>query len=151
MPSLHNTCPMVNKHSTHEYQVVIDAPLDAVWNVLALRFDDVGDWSTGVPGSRVADVLGAEGAPVPGRVCESFWRGFDDVTETIVEYGEDPYFFKYIATGTPAWMGVASNTWHVDCPACAPCLVRTADYGVLLGEPSLIALYLLISLVAGGS
>jgi len=120
---------MANDEPTHDYQVVINAPLEAVWHVLAERFESVDEWSSGVPRSRAANVSETtpsetdvsvtalsevEGAPVPGRVCESDWRMFDEVIETIVEYGEDPYFFKYTASGTPAWMGVASNKWHVE-------------------------------------
>jgi len=115
---------MADDERTHDYQVVINAPLAEVWHVLAERFESVDEWSSGVPRSRAANasetevfataVSEVEGAPVPGRVCESDWRIFDEVTETIVEYGEDPYFFKYTASGTPAWMGVASNTWHVE-------------------------------------
>jgi len=103
---------MANRESTHDYQVIVDAPLEAVWQILAERFEKIDQWSSGVPGSHVADVAGVAGAPISGRVCKSSWRGFDDVTETIVEYGEDPHFFKYTASGTPAWMGVASNTWY---------------------------------------
>jgi len=105
---------MANPATTHDYQIVINAPLEAVWHVLVERFEHIAEWASGVPGSSVADVAGADGAPVGGRVCESSWRGFDDVTETIVEFGEDPYFFTYVASGTPAWMGVAGNTWHVE-------------------------------------
>ncbi len=105
---------MADPTSAHDYEVVINAPLDAVWHVLAERFEHIHEWSSGVPAAHAAEVAGAKGAPVPGRVCESSWRGFDDITETIVEYGEDPHFFKYIASGTPAWLGVAANTWHVE-------------------------------------
>ncbi len=114
MPSGRHCWRMADPTDAHEYQVVINAPLEAVWHVLSERFGHIHEWASGVPGSRVAEVADIEGTPVSGRVCDSSWRGFDDVTETIVEYGEDPYFFKYTATGTPAWMGVASNTWHVD-------------------------------------
>jgi len=105
---------MTNSESTHDYQVVIDAPLETVWHTLAKRFENIDEWSSGIRGSHAADVAGAAEAPVPGRVCESSWRGFGDITETIVEYGEDPNFLKYTASGTPAWMGVASNTWHAE-------------------------------------
>jgi len=105
---------MTHKESTHDYNVVIDASLETVWHILAERFENIDEWSSGVPRSHVANVDGNAGAPVPGRVCESSWRGFEDVTETIVEYGQDPHFFKYVASGTPAWMGSASNTWHAE-------------------------------------
>ena len=115
--------------NTHEFQTIIQSPIDKVWHVLAERFDHIGDWASGIPRSTPAEAALDVGAPVAGRVCDSNMKSFNGVTETIVEYGEDPYFFTYRALGTPKWMGVASNTWHAESV--------DADTTLVYFEPSL--------------
>lgn len=103
---------MANIDSARDFEIVIAAPLPEVWHVLAERFDHIGEWASGIPRSWAAEVAGADTAPVPGRVCANTLPGFDDVTETIIDYSEDPHSFTYRGSGMPAWLGVATNTWH---------------------------------------
>lgn len=105
---------MADTDSAHQYQIKIAAPIVAVWHVLAERFDRIDEWASGVPKSWGTGTDHVNGSPFAGRVCASSIPGFDDVTESIIEYGEDPHFFTYKASGMPAWMGVAMNTWHVE-------------------------------------
>jgi polyketide cyclase/dehydrase/lipid transport protein len=105
---------MTKPAGPHEFSVVIDAPLTEVWRILATRFDQIDEWASGIPRSWPAEVDGHTRAPVPGRVCAADIRGFGDIVETIVDYGEDPFHFTYRASGMPAWLGSASNTWNAE-------------------------------------
>jgi Polyketide cyclase / dehydrase and lipid transport len=95
--------------------IVIAAPADRVWRVVAHRFDSIGDWATAIsastaPGSAVATA----GAPVAGRICDTGIPAVPHVTETIVAYDEAARTLTYEATaGMPAFVALARNTWRV--------------------------------------
>jgi len=95
--------------------IVIDAPAEAVWQVVAHRFDRMGDWATAIR-SSTAQPVGESmvDAPVAGRVCHTGIRAVPHVTETIVAYDEDARTLTYQATdGLPAFISLARNRWQV--------------------------------------
>jgi len=95
-------------------QIVVAAPADAVWDLVGRRFDRIGDWATAVPSSsKLPTVSGTAGAPVAGRVCRTGVRSLPVVTETIVAYDEANRTLTYQATGMPAFVVAAGNTWTV--------------------------------------
>lgn len=99
--------------------VVIDAPPDAVWQVVAGRFDRIGEWATAIPASAACPVpRPVAGAPVPGRVCRTGVALVPEVTETIVAFDDAARTLTYEATaGMPAFVTLARNRWQVTAEA----------------------------------
>jgi hypothetical protein len=106
--------------------LIVAAPADRVWDVIGRRFDRIGDWATAVPHSTAlpnasattagprlpiaADVLAA---PVAGRVCQTGIRLVPQVTETLIAYDDANRTLTYQASGMPAFVTLARNTWTV--------------------------------------
>jgi len=89
----------------------IDAPAEAVWDVVGPRFGDVGTWARAVHRSTV---LGVPGEPGSGRSCEVAAAGFDALTEELVRYDDGARTLTYQATsGMPRFVRWATNTWRV--------------------------------------
>ena len=87
--------------------IIIDAPADRVWQVIAHQFDRIGDWATAIPASaaRCRRAVAGRRAPVPGRVCHTGIRMVPTVTETIVAYDEVARTLTYEATdGMPSFV-----------------------------------------------
>jgi len=95
-------------------QAAFDAPATTVWDVVAHRFDRVGDWATVIPASHPApgEPL-VVGAPVAGRVCTTGIGLVPEVTERIVAYDEVRRTLTYEAEGLPRFIGAARNRWRV--------------------------------------
>ncbi|HZO66226.1 MAG TPA: SRPBCC family protein, partial [Kribbellaceae bacterium] len=95
--------------------IVIDAPAEQVWQVVAHRFDGIGDWATAVPASTSTVTANPPvGAPVAARVCRTGIRAVPQVTEEIIGYDEAARTLTYEATqGMPAFVSLARNTWRV--------------------------------------
>src|SRR6266545_1705961 len=87
--------------------VVVEAPAEAVWQVIADGFDRIGQWATAIPASAAYPVPDpATGAPVPGRVCRTGVALVPEVTETIVAFDDAGRSLTYEATaGMPARVG----------------------------------------------
>lgn len=95
-------------------EIVIEAPADTVWRVIAHEFDRIGDWATAIPASEALVAGCAVQAPVAGRVCHTGLRMAPNVTETIVAYDEAARTLTYEATdGIPAFVTLARNQWQV--------------------------------------
>lgn len=57
--------------SSLRQHIVIDAPADTVWEVIADRFDRIGEWAAAIPASAPATAVPGVtdlAAPVPARV-----------------------------------------------------------------------------------
>jgi hypothetical protein len=87
-------------------EVTIEASADRVWEILGHEFANIGDWATPSDDSRPTEAL-------PGRVCQTGMRAFPTVTEHIVVSDENNRMLTYEATGLPAFIGEARNTWRV--------------------------------------
>jgi Polyketide cyclase / dehydrase and lipid transport len=96
-------------------EIIVDAPADAVWDLVGRRFERIGEWATAVPASTAlpAATGAVAGAPVAGRICRTGLRLLPEVTETIVAYDEDDRTLTYRASGMPAFVVAATNTWTV--------------------------------------
>src|SRR5213592_2443956 len=96
--------------TTVRAQSTIDAPATAVWDIVAHRFDHVGDWATVIPASHAAPgeprVIGA---PVAGRVCTTGIGSIPYVTERIVAYDEAGRTLTYEAEGLPRFSAPAAT------------------------------------------
>ena len=100
--------------------IIVAASAEAVWEVVAHRFDRIGDWATVIPSSIATMEPSGVDAPVAGRVCHTGLRQAPEVTETIVAYndtdgtGDTGRMLTYQATaGMPAFVTMARNTWRV--------------------------------------
>jgi carbon monoxide dehydrogenase subunit G len=80
-----------------------------VWDIVAHRFERVGEWSSGVVSSGVnPDASVPDGALVGGRVCHV--PGIGDLKETFTAYSEDDKRFTFRVTGMPSFITKAQNT-----------------------------------------
>ena len=100
-------------------QFVIDAPADAVWQVVGPGFDGIGDWATAIPASRAAP--GPEGQ---GRVCTTGMRAIPEITELMVGYDDARRSLTYRITGLPRFIAVAQDSWSVTPLPADRCLLR---------------------------
>jgi uncharacterized membrane protein len=94
-------------------QIMIHAPADKVWRVLAHDFANIGVWASAISESRVvSDMPIPEGAEVGGRVCSA--SGFGQVQEAFIYYDEQGKRFGYQAIeGLPSYVKQAVNNWSV--------------------------------------
>jgi hypothetical protein len=112
--------------STLSHQFTVEAPADAVWDVIGRRFDRIGDWATAIPMSTAVGrsndataatvppaISGIVGAPVAGRVCQTGVRLLPQITETITAYDDAARSLTYQASGLPRFVITARNTWTV--------------------------------------
>src|SRR6266545_3636152 len=110
--------------------VVVEAPAEAVWQVIADGFDRIGQWATAIPASAAYPVPDpATGAPVPGRVCRTGVALVPEVTETIVAFDDAGRSLTYEATaGMPAFVTLARNRWQVTAVGDRARVGRTGRY-----------------------
>ena len=96
-------------------QMVINAPADKVWQILAHDFDKIGLWSSGINESLPLDEpTTLKEAPTSGRICLTDGFG-GDVTEQFTYYEEGNMRFGYQAVGDlPIFFKKAENNWHVE-------------------------------------
>jgi hypothetical protein len=113
--------------------LIVAAPADHVWEVIGPGFDRIGDWATAIPTSTAitnpptarsaADAATCDGprlpvavaidAPVVGRVCRTGIRLVPEVAETLIAYDDAGRTLTYQASGMPAFVALARNTWTV--------------------------------------
>ena len=105
--------------STH---LRIDAPADQVWDLIGPGFARIGEWATSIQASTAvptmpvpaaATTAGAVSAPVAGRACATGVRLVPQITETLVAYDPASRTLSYEASGLPAFITTARNTWSV--------------------------------------
>jgi hypothetical protein len=110
-------------------EFVVAAPAEAVWDVVGRRFDRIGEWATAIAASRavparndsvattrpggLAVVPAVLDAPVTGRICRTGMRLLPHVTELLVAYDDTIRTLTYRASGLPAFVTTAENTWTV--------------------------------------
>jgi hypothetical protein len=108
--------PQLSRHLS------IDAPADQVWDLIGPGFARIGEWATSIqssaamptmPGSAAAATATAVIAPVAARVCTTGVRLVPQITETLVAYDPASRTLTYEASGLPAFIVTARNTWSV--------------------------------------
>jgi Polyketide cyclase / dehydrase and lipid transport len=98
--------------------IIINAPAEAVWDIIGRQFDRIGEWATAIPASAAVppDVPGqptVTAAPVAGRVCDTGIHMLPHATEMIIAYSDSDRTLTHQATGMPAYVGVARNRWAI--------------------------------------
>jgi hypothetical protein len=102
--------------STH---LRIDAPADQVWDLIGPGFARIGEWATSIQASTAVPTIpqlaaaAAASAPVAGRSCTTGVRLVPQITETLVAYDPASRTLSYEASGLPAFITTARNTWSV--------------------------------------
>lgn len=92
--------------------ITVNATADDVWEIVAHRFERVGEWSSAVVSSGPnPDAATPEGALVGGRVCDV--PGIGDLKETFTAYSEEKKRFTFVVTGMPSFITLAQNTVEV--------------------------------------
>lgn len=127
----------------------VDVAADLVWNILANRFDRIGQWATAIPASAPAATATAlidVGAPIPARVCDTGIRPIPQVTETIIAFDPGARTLTYQATaGMPNFVTAARNTWTVTeldlqrCRVCYDAELSTQGLIGLIARPLMLA------------
>jgi hypothetical protein len=128
--------------------LIVAAPADPVWDVIGHQFARIGEWATAVPhSSSLADATPTAAgpvmlvatpalpAPVGGRVCQTGVRLVPSVTGTLIAYDAERTL-SYEASGMPAFVTLARNTWTVtpvDAHHCQVSLRARFDTRGLLG------------------
>ena len=91
---------------TARYEVLIDAPIDTVWQALAVDYGGIGKWASGV--NHVVESSG-EGLAAY-RSCEISAAGFNDTKEKIIRYEPEKYYFEYdLYEGLPSMVDYSVN------------------------------------------
>jgi len=118
----------------------INASAAAVWQVIAHRFDAIGEWASSIPTSYAApEASPPPGAEVGARVCATGVRGFKDVHEEFTSYDEEAMRFAYEATaGLPWIVRHAENSWQVRALDDSHCQVEAQAVVDLRTLPGLI-------------
>lgn len=94
--------------------IIINAPVEKVWQVVAHDFDKVDEWSSGVSLSDVAEVTSSiDEADMAGRMCLTAYGKCYEIFES---YDEQRHTFTYKAQFEKSPPGVKSarNTWRVE-------------------------------------
>lgn len=96
-------------------RVIVNAPVETLWQILAVDFAAVGDWTSTIAVSHATTPTGGgiSGAVVEGRVCSA--PGFGRINEVITRYDEQAKVFSYIAQagGLLAVANGLRNTWSM--------------------------------------
>jgi hypothetical protein len=96
----------------------IDAPADQVWDLIGPGFARIGEWATSIQASTAVPTIpqlaaAAVGTSVAGRTCTTGVSLVPQITETLVAYDPASRTLSYEASGLPAFITTARNTWSV--------------------------------------
>ena len=91
---------------TGTYTVLIDAPIDTVWQALAVDYGGIGKWASGV--NHVVEFSGK--GITAKRSCEISAAGFNDTKEKVIKYEPENYYFEYdLYEGLPGMVDYSIN------------------------------------------
>jgi len=102
-----------------EHDAIVDAPAEAVWDLIGRRFADVGEWSSAFPRSRPIRATStrvfpdAARAPVWGRLCSTTIPAAPWITELLTTYDDSSRTLRYEAQGLPGFVALSRNSWSV--------------------------------------
>lgn len=91
---------------TATYEIIINAPINQVWDALAVDYGGIGKWASGVN-----HVIESSGQGVTARrFCEISAAGFNDTREKIIKWDPDNYYFEYdLYDGLPGMVDYSIN------------------------------------------
>ncbi|MEM6360287.1 MAG: SRPBCC family protein [Bacteroidota bacterium] len=87
-------------------EITVDVPSQRAWELLAGKYECVGDWATIIPESapRMKD------GELIGRTCSST---YGDVQEMITHWDEENLTYSYEADGLPSMFKSGKNVWKI--------------------------------------
>lgn len=100
--------PIIAESSTQ-----MRSSIEKVWQVLAIDFDKIENWSSGVKRS-VPQGKPLDGAKVGGRHCYLSAVGFTEMDEEILIFDTQNHVLSYrLYNGLPGFVTRAVNTWRL--------------------------------------
>ncbi|MEW7292408.1 SRPBCC family protein [Aquimarina sp. 2304DJ70-9] len=88
------------------YKIEINAPIDKVWEVLAVDYAGIGKWASGV--NHVVESSG-EGITAK-RFCSISASGFNDTRERVIKFEPENHYFEYeLYEGLPGFVKYSIN------------------------------------------
>ena len=93
--------------------IVINAPAEKVWDILAHKFTDVGQWSRSISQSTINnDAPKVNNSPVGGRLCDT---SIGKISEEFTAYDEEgmTFSFKGVITSKLFSNVISTNTVSV--------------------------------------
>jgi uncharacterized protein YndB with AHSA1/START domain len=91
-------------------EITINASVDAVWQLFAEEFAQIGKWSSGVNHS-VGAGANIGNSEYSERACEINAVGFSDTKERMLQYDEKQLLRYSLYQGLPGFVTNAENTW----------------------------------------
>ncbi len=91
---------------------VVDASVDAVWDLLGERFGDIGQWASAVRASHVDGELGTGAV----RTCDlnPTPAASGTITERLTRFDRAQHALTYeVISGMPGFVRFAENAWSV--------------------------------------
>jgi len=93
-------------------EIIIDRPINEVWEVLGNQFGDAYKWASGLMHSEALGAPKIEGAVCNNRACEV--KGFGKIREVIRKFDAKNYVLQYeVIEGFPGFVKQAINTWSL--------------------------------------
>ena len=91
-------------------EIMINASIDKVWQVLAEDFAEIGKWSSDVDYSEGSGE-GINGSKCLERACKISAVGFSNTKERILQYDRNQAIRYSLYDGLPGFVTNAENTW----------------------------------------
>lgn len=96
-----------------EAKTEVQSSVEKVWQVLAVDFDEIDKWSSGVKRS-IPKGEKVNGSKVGGRHCELSAVGFTEMDEQILVFDPENHVLSYrLYNGLPGFVTDAVNTWQL--------------------------------------
>lgn len=91
---------------TATYEIEIAAPIDSVWQALAIDYGGIGKWASGV--NHVIESAGS--GLTARRSCEISAAGFNDTKEQIIRFDPENYYYEFeLYEGLPGFVDYSVN------------------------------------------
>ena len=92
--------------------IVINASIEKVWQVVGHEYADAYKWSSSLKHSEALDTVSLNGSSCTERGCDI--DGFGQITEKVLAYSNDEHLLSYeVADGLPKFVIKAENTWKL--------------------------------------
>ncbi len=94
-------------------EIIIDKPVQEVWEIVGNQFGDAYIWARGLDHSKGHGESGFEGASCSNRTCQV--PGFGKIKEAIRQFDQINHVLSYeVEEGFPGFISSAVNTWRLD-------------------------------------
>lgn len=92
-------------------KIIINKPIEKVWEVLGNQFGDAYKWASGINHSKAFSPPEINGAPSNNRACE---LPSGKIKEVIRKFDANKYMLEYeVIEGFPFFVDTAINNWQL--------------------------------------